>query len=133
MSFSSIKIQSVSFVRHKRLKGGRIIARCIRTLSTGFKTTVEGVGAVKTVLVEFDSKFVSGSMTGHLNTITGQLYMRCEDVVPEGYLKNKRFKLIGYMPQVNMTNVNRRERSLEIKAKRSKSPQQGPVKKGFGR
>lgn len=107
---ASIKIQSVTFVRYKQLKGGKMIARSIRTLTTGFKTTVSGDGPGKMLLVEFDGKFASGTMMGTFDTSKGQLLMSSDNCKPEGYLKRKYFQVAGYVPQVNITNVNKRPR-----------------------
>jgi len=101
-----IIIKSVTFVRYKQLKGGKMIPRSIRTLTRGFKTTVSGEGPGKLLIVEFDGKFASGTMMGTFDTSKGTLHMASENCKPEGYLKKKYFQVAGYVPQVNKTNLN---------------------------
>lgn len=128
----TVTITSITFVRYKQLKGGKLIARSIRTITDGIKTTSTGEGSERFLIVDINSKFASGSMMGNFNVAAGRLTMNADKVMPEGYLKRKQFKPVGYTPMARITNINKRKKPLEIKTERSKSVQQGPVKKGRG-
>lgn len=105
-----VTIRSVTFVRYKQLKGGKMIARSIKTLTAGFKTVVSGEGPGKMLLVTFDSKFASGTMMGTLDTNKGTMHMASEGVVPEGYFKRRYFQVAGYSVDARRTNLNARRK-----------------------
>jgi hypothetical protein len=114
---TAVSIESIVFVRYKQLKGGKKIARSIRIINSGIKTTTTGEGSEKLLLVTVDNKFAAGTLMGTLNTKAGTLIMASEGLKPLGYLKNKYFQVAGYMPHARMSNTNRRKKGLDLGSK----------------
>lgn len=99
----NLQIKQLHLVRLKQLKGGRKVVRNQRVID-GTKTTFNG----KSITVDFDHRWAAGQMTGEFDQAKGSLTLNVKTLELRGYLKYRKFLLVGYTPTASRTNLTRR-------------------------
>lgn len=101
---SSIRIQTLYLVRVKQLKGGRRAIRNLRRLTP--KT--EQVQAPKGILLKVSYEGTHGliQMEGLVDQVSDRITVNPTRVELKGYLKTRRFELLGYDLNAIRTNLH---------------------------
>lgn len=127
--FFTVNLRSLTLVRYKQLKGGRLVVRSIKNVKV--RTMLADASTTEKCLIDIPVKtrLLRTRVKGSLSSNTGILNLDVEDTTTRGYLK-RAFKVVGYDIDARVTNTSSRLKGEQLTAK---APKQGPLRQYNGK